>query len=106
MRLNVEKNLIAGKYRLKVEVAELSTEEKQQIEKFGAPWVSIAPKTVWFASKYRDELHLDQINHEFEFTNESDANLFIEALTQSIKRAITELRAKKDQFTGSKEYDF
>lgn len=106
MRLNVEKKLITGKFFLKIQVAELSLDEKLKIEKFGAPLISIAPKEVYFANKFRQELPLHAINHEFEFRSEDDANAFFERISSSMKQAIAELRLKTDQFSGAKEYDF
>jgi hypothetical protein len=111
MKLKIEKKLADGSYTVDVETLQFSADEQNRIEKFGSPMVSLEPKIVTVRRPAGGFVTLTSIaihalNHTFNFNNENEAEDFVRQMTDRIRTAITELKNKRDDFTGEKEYEF
>lgn len=105
MKLSIHKTLDAGRYRVYVQVSDLTTEETAQMRKFGSPEISIKPKTTIFNWETVSSLPLHAISHNFEFESEALASQFIDEMKSRIKEAISILKNRKDNFTNVEEYE-
>jgi len=105
MKLKIEKILTDGNYMVHVETLDFNLDEKNKISKFGSPLIALEPKFVNTPRGRRGEVPVHAISYNFNFDNEGDADNFVNIITDRIKQAMNDLRAKEDRFTNTSEYD-
>ena len=105
MKLNVEKNITSGKYIVKLTIVDISEDETAKIKKFGAPIISVAPMRIYHKNRIGTFTALDELDHEFSFPNDQDAQRFITSITERVKAAAVFLRSHEDKFSGNQEHE-
>lgn len=105
MKFNFEKQVTGGKYYVRITVAEILPEEKENIVKFGSPLVPIDPQYILYRGIMTNRLPLPDLNQVFIFNTEDQANLFVEGMKVRIKESVDGLRSKKDHFSKMDEYE-
>ncbi|HYD92734.1 MAG TPA: hypothetical protein VEA37_14760 [Flavobacterium sp.] len=106
MKLKIRKYLENGIYYVSITDINFEHIEIDNIRKFGAPLVSIQPKSVIRNSRYTNELPIHDLSGDYSFRNEGEAQKFFIEITQRIKDAAQNLKNSIDNFTGEKDLEF
>lgn len=108
MKLKISKKIENGSYKVDIEVINFTQEEQSKISKFGSPAISIAPKSIlrgYPVSRSISVLPIHSINNTFTFSEEEEADKFVDDMAKRIQEAMDKLRKKEDNFSAQKEYE-
>lgn len=109
MKLNVKQELRDGKYTVYLSISEILPTEREKIQKFGSPQISLEPKRVLITRpepKFVTTLPLHEINHPFIFNTEAEARSFLAVMKSRIAAGISSLKLRNDTFTKEETYEF
>ena len=104
MKVRVNRFIRGGTYFVSFQSIDLTPDDAQRFEKFGAPAVRISvglqPKTVV-------PVAISSLNpsQTAGFNNEDDAKQYEERVSNEVKALYDGIRAKQDQFSQTREVD-
>lgn len=103
MRLVIEKKLNSGKYNVSISVSDYTEDEIDRLSKYGSPFISIEPRSAYFNRQYTNAIPITDLNMTFTFEEEQQATNFSDNIKQRISKAISQLKARTDKFSGEDE---
>jgi hypothetical protein len=105
MKVKVNRALLYGLYHVNFEVGNFSVEEVTKMEKFGVPMISMVWNTSGGSSAGKIPLNKISPGLDAVFATEEQAIGYEQTVMNQIKAAVEALRAKKDEYSRSSEFE-